>query len=295
MHISHFACPPAPYLIFNSSLKRSFKRILLLYWKLYLMFFHLCERVGYFPHSFHHSYTTLIPKGPVPPLAFGPSLSLLFLTVFMLAYAVRHFWNGKPLGFILHNMLFAKVKALLVLTLIYLLIFFLAIHELAPLPAFNFISQNVLIPLLTQSFGMCFLNMDCDPRFIELLKSLYSNMNRCFRYAGCLGTTWHATNGLLQALSVVVLNCVLRPLVGQLMNITDVSVFAFADDLTVVSSSWDFLFQAFTILQSFCASTDLVLNLSKCKLWNKGQPLGSYPPMFDQLSFCLYPYSLGVH
>ena len=73
VHISHFACPPAPYLIFNSSLKRSFKRILLLYWKLCLMFFHSCERVGYFPHSFHHSYTTLIPKGPSrSPLSLRP-------------------------------------------------------------------------------------------------------------------------------------------------------------------------------------------------------------------------------
>ena len=61
-------------------------------------------------------------------------------------------------------------------------------------------------------------------------------MKRCFRYAGCLGSFWQATNGLLQGdpLSVVILNCVLSPLLRKLSGIT---TYAFADDLTVVFSS----------------------------------------------------------
>ena len=118
-----------------------------------------------------------------------------------------------------------------------------------------------------------------------------------FRYAGFLGSIWQATNGLLQGdpLSVVIPNCVLKPLVTKLENIPGISVFAFADYLTVVASScWDTLLEAFALLVSFCQSTDLVLILSKCKLWNKGIPIGTYPSVFDQLSFCFYPFSLGA-
>ena len=99
-------------------------------------------------------------------------------------------------------------------------------------------------------------------------------MNRRFQYAGCLGSPWKATNGLFQSdpLTVVILNCVLCPLLTRLSQIPDLSVYAFADDLTV-SSSWKSLNDAFTLLQYFCNSTDLVLNLSHCQLWNKGSPL----------------------
>ena len=67
----------------------------------------------------------------------------------------------------------------------------------------------------------------CDLSFIFLLRNLYTNMNRCFRYAGCLGSFWMATNGLLQGdpLSVVIL---LRPLLSRLMTVDDISVYAFA-------------------------------------------------------------------
>ena len=36
-------------------------------------------------------------------------------------------------------------------------------------------------------------------------------------------------------LSVVILNCVLCPLLNKLSNIDDLAVYAFADDLTIVS------------------------------------------------------------
>ena len=73
----------------------------------------------------------------------------------------------------------------------------------------------------------------------------------------------------------------------------DLSVYAFADDLTVVSTSWDTLMFAYTTLCQFSASTDLRLNLNKCQLWNKGNPYGHYPSDFDQFTFCFYPFLLG--
>jgi len=66
----------------------------------------------------------------------------------------------------------------------------------------------------------------------------------------------------------------------------DLSVYAFADDLTVVSTSWDTLMFAYTTLCQFSASTDLRLNLNKCQLWKKGNPYGHYPSDFDQFTFC---------
>ena len=112
---------------------------------------------------------------------------------------------------------------------------------------------------------------------------------------GCIGSFWYATNGLLQGnpLSVVILNCVLCPLVNRLSTMEDLSVYAFADDLTVVSTSWDTLALAYAMLCQFSTSTDLRLNLSKCQLWNKGNPYGHYPPDFDQFTFCFYPFLLG--
>jgi len=92
---------------------------------------------------------------------------------------------------------------------------------------------------------------------------------------------------------VVILNFILCPLVCKLSTIGDLSVYAFADDLTVVSSSWDALFDAYTILCRFSTSTDIHLNLSKCQLWNKSSPYGQYPSGFDQFTFCFYPFLLG--
>ena len=121
-------------------------------------------------------------------------------------------------------------------------------------------------------------------------------MQRCFRYAGCIGSFWQATNGLLQRdpLSVVILNCVLAPLLRQLSCISGLTTYVFADDLTIVSSSWNTLHQAYQCLQLFCQCTDLVLNTSKCQLWNKGTPSGDYPPSFDHLCYRFYPFLLGT-
>ena len=54
----------------------------------------------------------------------------------------------------------------------------------------------------------------------------HNNISRCFRYAGCIGSFWYATNGLLQGdpLSVVILNCVLCPLINRLSTMEDLSV-----------------------------------------------------------------------
>ena len=92
---------------------------------------------------------------------------------------------------------------------------------------------------------------------------------------------------------MVILNCVLIPLLRQLSCIEGLTTYAFADDLTVVSSSWDIcLYQVYQCLQHFSQCTDLVLNTSKCQLWNKGAPDGNYPPSFDFLLGA--PIDIGV-
>lgn len=72
----------------------------------------------------------------------------------------------------------------------------------------------------------------CDPKFVEFLTNLYEGLKRRFRYAGCLGKVWTATNGVLQGdpLSVVILNCVLHPLLSRLSSIPNLTCYAFADD-----------------------------------------------------------------
>lgn len=92
---------------------------------------------------------------------------------------------------------------------------------------------------------------------------------------------------------MVFLNCIFCPLVNKLANIGDLTVDAFADDLTIVSSSWDIHSTAYDVLKLFSSTTDLRLNLSKCQLWNKSNPFGHYPSEFDQFSFCFYPFLLG--
>ena len=134
----------------------------------------------------------------------------------------------------------------------------------------------------------------CDSALVDLCPICTPNISRCFRYAGCLGSFWFATNGLLQGdpLSVIILNCVLCPLVTRLSSFMGLTVYAFADDLTVVSSSWDTLSLAYDLLIQFSSSSDLCLNLGKCQLWNKGNPFGNYPACFDQFMFCFYPFCL---
>lgn len=107
------------------------------------------------------------------------------------------------------------------------------------------------------------------------------------------GVAVDTQHGNIFIYTYIVLNCVLCPLVHKLFTILDLSVYAFADDLTVVSSSWDSLLQAYVVLQSFSAATDMHLNLHKFQIWNKGNPLCSYPVVFDQFEFRFYPFLLG--
>lgn len=72
---------------------------------------------------------------------------------------------------------------------------------------------------------------------------------------------------------------------SRLSLVPDLGIYAFADDLTIVSSSWDLLAEAFSTLQLFCAVTDLVLNIGKCQLWTKGTLSGTYLSAFDQFVF----------
>ena len=256
----------------------------------------LCEQVGRFPSSFYYSYTTLIPKG----LARTP-LSLRPVTVLPVPYRLYASLRCQTLlkwqDTWIHSSQFAFCKGRSTTSLNCHLSFDLLSRY----------QQYGCFAGLQFDFAKCFDSIPysviwstlkhygCDPTFVALLSHLYGNMLRCFRYAGCIGSFWSATNGLLQGdpLSVVILNCVLCPLVNKLSTIGDLSVYAFADDLTIVSSSWEILSNAYAVLCQFCAATDLHLNLSKCQMWNKGLPHGQYPSDFDRFTFCFYPFLLG--
>ena len=213
----------------------------------------------------------------------------------MPVFVVKLRLNGRIIGYTPHSSLSVRAVVPPVSIVTSLLIFFLVINNAAALPDFSLILLNVLIPSPIPSFGLRKGTMDVTLLLLPYLLICTKNISRCFRYAGCIGSFWFATNGLLQGdpLSVVILNCILCPLVCKLSTIGDLSVYAFADDLTVVSSSWDALFDASTILCRFSTSTDPHLNLSKCQLWSKGSPYGQYPSGFDQFTFCFYPFLLG--
>ena len=260
--------------------------------------FHLCEAQGQFPSSFYYySYTTLIPKG-----VSRTPLSLRPITVLPVPYRIYASLRCQTLlkwqNSWIHPSQFAFCKGRSTTSLNSSLSFDL-------LQRYQYSQSFAGIQF---DFAKCFdsipysviwdvlLYHGCDASFVALLQHLYTNMQRCFRYAGCIGSFWQATNGLLQGdpLSVVILNCVLAPLLRQLSRIDGLTTYAFADDLTVVSSSWNVLHRAYQCLQYFCQCTDLVLNTSKCQLWNKGMPSGDYPPSFNDLCYRFYPFLLGT-
>ena len=173
--------------------------------------FHLCEAQGKFPSSFYYSYTTLIPKGPSrAPLSLRP------ITVLPVPYRIyaslrcqtllkwQHSW--------IHPSQFAFCKGRSTTSLNSSLSFDLlqryqCYQSFAGIQfdfakCFDSIPFSVIWDIL--------LYHGCDANFVTLLQHLYVNMYRCFRYAGCVGSFWQATNGLLQGdpLSVVILNCV---------------------------------------------------------------------------------------
>ena len=259
--------------------------------------FHLCEKVGRFPSSFYYSYITLIPKG----VARTP-LSLRPITVLPVPYRLYASLRCQSLlswqNTWIHSSQFAFCKGRSTTSLNSHLSFDLLsryrTHGCFAGLQFDFAKCFDSIPYSVIWSALRYYG--CDSSLVDLLSHLYSNISRCFRYAGCLGSFWSATNGLLQGdpLSVVILNCVLCPLVTRLSVLDDLTVYAFADDLTVVSSSWDTLLSAYDLLCLFSSSSDLRLNLSKCQLWNKGIPYGHYPVCFDQFTFCFYPFLLGA-
>ena len=256
----------------------------------------LCEISGHFPSSFYYSYTTLIPKG----LSRTP-LSLRPITVLPVPYRIYASLRCQTLlkwqNSWIHPSQLAFCKGRSTTSMNSSLSFDL-LHRYQTNGAFAGIQFDFMKCFDTIPYTIIWDTLQyhgCAPQFIDLLRHLYTHMHRCFRYAGCVGSFWCATNGLLQGdpLSVVILNCVLCPLLRQLSSLLDLTLYAFADDLTIVSSSWNTLDQAYQLLQLFCASTDLVLNVSKCQLWNKGSPHGTYPLAFDQFAFRFYPFLLG--
>ena len=110
--------------------------------------YHLCEQVGHFPSSF----TTLIPPLSlkvwlVPHLVCG-------LSPFMPVFVVRHYSNGRTLGFIPRNLPFVRGAVLLVLTVMCRLISLRGINRMVALLAFSLTLLNVLILYLILSFGL---------------------------------------------------------------------------------------------------------------------------------------------
>ena len=256
----------------------------------------LCESSGCFPSSSYYSYTTLIPKG-----SSRTPLSLRPITVLPVPYRVYASLRCQTLlkwqNSWIHPAQFAFCKGRSTTSMNSTLSFDL-LHRYQTNGAFAGLQFDFMKCFDTIPYTIIWDTLSyygCDTQFIDLLQHLYTHMHRCFRYAGCVGNFWSATNGLLQGdpLSVVILNCVLHPLLRQLSSLPDLTLYAFADDLTIVSSSWNTLEQAYQLLQLFCVSTDLVLNVSKCQIWNKGSPRGTYPPEFDRFTFRFYPFLLG--
>ena len=213
--------------------------------------FHLCEKVGRVPSSFYYSYTTRIPKG----VARTP-LSLRPITVLPVPYRLYASLRCQTLlqwqDTWIHSSQFAFCKGR-------------STTSLNSHLSFDLLSRyqsHGCFAGLQFDFAKCFDSIPysviwstlkhygCDSTLVDLLSHLYSNISRCFRYAGCIGSFRHATNGLLQGdpLSVVILNCVRCPLVNRLSTLGDLTVYAFADDLTVVSTSWDTLALAYNML-----------------------------------------------
>ena len=256
----------------------------------------MCETKGYFPFSFYYSYTTLIPKGLLrtPP-------SLRPITVLPIPYRIytslRYQTLLKLQNSWIHPSQFAFCKGRSTTSLNNHLSFdlFQSFHSSGSFASiqFDFAKYFDFIPY-SVIWDTSFYHV-CDANFILLLRYLYTHMHRYFRYAGRIGSFWHATNGLLRGdpLSVIIFDCVLCPLFRQLPTIPGLSIYAFANELIVVLSSWDTLHSTYRNLTHFFTYTDLILNTSKCQLWNKGTPGGNYPPSFVQHYYHFYPFLLG--
>lgn len=72
-----------------------------------------------------------------------------------------------------------------------------------------------------------------------------------------------------------------------LASIPDISCYAFADGLTVISSNWDSLSAAFDVLCSFCS---ILINV---KFGPRDHLQGPFPQLLNQCTFRFYPFSLG--
>ena len=258
-------------------------------WSALLDIFHLCEEVGRFPSSFYYSYTTLIPKG----VARTP-LSLRPITVLPVPYRLYASLRCQTLlkwqDTWIHSSQFAFCKGRSTTSLNSHLSFDLLVRY----------QSHGCFAGLQFDFAKCFDSIPysvvwstlkhygCDSSFVDLLSHLYTNFT-LFPLCGMhrlllVCYQWFITRGPFKCCYSQ-----LSPLsfiINRLSTMEGLSVYAFADDLTVVSTSWDTLALAFAMLCQFSTSTDLRLNLSKCQLWNKGNPYGHYPPDFDQFTFC---------
>ena len=164
-----------------------------------------------FPHPFIILILLLSQKELLArPSVFDPLLYFPFLTAFMLVYAVSLFYSGRIPGYTLPSVPFCKGRSTTSLNshLSFDLLSRYQTHGCFAGLQFDFAKCFDSIPY--KIIWTALRHFGCDSALVDLLSHLYSNISRCFRYAGCLGSFWFATNGLLQGdpLSVVILNCV---------------------------------------------------------------------------------------
>ena len=243
----------------------------------------------------HYSYSILFPKASlVFLLVYGQVLFWQFPTGFMLVFAVRLCFKWQDTWIHSSQFIFCKGRSTTRLNSHLYFDLLSRYHQCGCFAGLQFDFAKCFDSIPYSVIWSTLKHYGCDPDFVTKYAYVRAYFT-LFPLCGLYRFFWSATNGLLQGdpLSVVILNCAFCPLVQKLSTIGDLSVYAFADDLTVVPSSWETLSDAYVVLCQFCASTDLHLNLSKCQLWNKGVPYGQYPSDFDQFAFCFYPFLLG--
>ena len=189
----------------------------------------------------------------------------------MPAFVVKHCSNGRILGFILRNLPFAKGVVPLALTVICRLIFLRDINRMGASLAYSLILLNVLTLYLIQLFGLPLNSMVVILPLSTCCLICTIIFRVVFGMQDALAPFWYATNGLLQGdpVSVVILNCVLCPLSNRLSTLEDLSVLM-TFLLFLPHGTHSHLLTLHSV--NLVPPPTFALNLSKCQLWNKGNP-----------------------
>ena len=152
---------------------------------------------GNFPPPFITLILLLFPRAPhAHHLVCDPSLFYPFPIEYMLTFDARFYSNGNILGYTLLSSPFARVATTsLNSSLSFDLLRHYQCYQSFAGIQFHFAKWFDSIPF-SVIWDILFYH-GYDANFVTLLQHLYVNMRRCFRYAGCIGSFWQATNGLL--------------------------------------------------------------------------------------------------